>query len=495
MTPAPGIGPPAPSREESTVQRNSLTRFSGMGPATVRASARGPCHHALVLACLLATPALVVLDGFAVVVALPSIQRQLGASDAGAQLVVAAYMVAYAALLVTGGRLGDLYGRRRLLAGGLGAFGLMSLVAALASSEDVLILARLGQGAAAAMAYPQALGLLQVVFDGQERRVAQALFGVTLGTASAAAPVIGGLIVQAAGWRPIFLINIPITLAAVALIGFHVPQYRAAAGAPRVDLAGTTALTVGLVALVVPLTVGRELSWPAWVWPLLTLSGLAGGAFVLQERRARSPLVALDLFRTRAFSVGLVTTLACYAGQVSYFFELTLYLQRGVGLAPSAAGLVFAVSASGFCAAAAVSARLAARVRGQLPTLGAVILACGTAALALLAQMGPGLQVIVMLPIVGLIGAAFGLLIPVLIGVVLDEVPAAHAGAASGVLVTAQQVAGATGMALSGVLFYELLSRVAYAGAFGATLIFQVVLFAATAVLVQAIGRRTRAWV
>jgi MFS family permease len=494
MTPAPGIGPPAPSREESTVERNSLTRLSRMGSATVRASARGPGHHALVLACLLATQALVVLDAFAVVVALPSIQRQLGASDAGAQLVVAGYMVAYAALLVTGGRLGDLYGRRRLLASGLGAFGLMSLVAALAPSEDVLILARLGQGGAAAMAYPQALGLLQVVLDGRERRVAQALFGVTLGTASAAAPVVGGLIVQTAGWRPIFLINIPITLAAAAVIAFQVPEFGEGDRAPRLDLAGTAALTVGLVALVVPLTVGRELSWPAWAWPLLGLSGLASGAFVLHERRARSPLVAIDLFRTRVFGVGLLTTLVCYAGQVSYFFELTLYLQRGVGLAPTAAGLVFAVSASGFCAAAAVGARLTARVRRELLTVGAVTLACGTAMLALLAHLGPGPQVTAMLPVIGLIGAGFGLLIPILIGVVLDEVPAAHAGAASGVLVTAQQVAGAAGVALGGVLFYGLLPQAGYAGAFGGTLVFQVVLFTATALLVQAISRRTRPW-
>lgn len=474
------------------MQRNSLSRLSSIAPDIAAASARGPGHRTLVLACLLATPALVVLHGFAVVVALPSIQRQLGASDAGAQLVIAGYMVTYAALLVTGGRLGDLYGRRRLLAGGLGALGLTSLVAALAPSEHVLILARLGQGAAAAVAYPQALGLLQVVYDGRERRVAQALFGVTLGAASASAPVVGGLIVQAAGWRPIFLVNVPITLAAAALIGFLMPEFTAGGGARRLDMAGTAVLSVGLVALVVPLTIGRELGWPAWAWLLVALAGAAGGMFVLQERRVRSPLVALDLFEIRVFRIGLLTTLLCYGGQVSYFLELTLYLQRGVGLQALATGLVFAVGAMGFCICAVLGTQRSAAVRRQFLALGAVILACGTAALALLAQVAPGPGMAMMLPVIGLIGAGFGLVIPSLIDLVLDEVPAAHASEAAGVLLTTQQVAGAAGVALSGVLFFGLLPHVAYAAAFSWTLLLQVGLFAMTALMARAIPVRTR---
>ncbi len=269
-----------------------------------------------VLVILLAAPFLAVLDGFIVTIAVPSIQDRLHASNAGVQMVIAGYIVAYAAFLITGGRLGDVHGRRKLLVIGLGLFSVSSLLGAAAPDQATLIAARFLQGSAAALMYPQTLALIRVHFRGRDLTSAMAAFGIALGIASVAAQLAGGVLIQAdvlgLGWRSIFLVNLPISVGAAALVRLLVPE-SSTSPASRLDLGGLALVATGLLALVFPLIVGRELGWPWWTALLLAGATVIGLLFVAHERRlterGMGPLVPLDLFRVRAFAVGLVMTL------------------------------------------------------------------------------------------------------------------------------------------------------------------------------------------
>jgi MFS family permease len=443
-----------------------------------------------VLAILLAAPFLAVLDGFIVAIAVPSIQDQLHASDAAVQLVVAGYVVAYASFLIAGGRLGDIHGRRKLLVIGLCLFSATSLLAAMAPSQGVLVVARFLQGASAALMYPQTLALMRVHFHGRDLLSATAAFGVALGVASVAAQLLGGLILQAdilgLHWRAIFLVNVPIGIAAAGLTLVLVPESRSGR-AQRLDLVGVALVTTGLVALVFPLIVGRELGWAPWTWWLLGGAAVLGALFTAHERRLTdrggAPLVSFDLLGVRAFVVGLLMTLLLYAGQISFFLLLSLYLQHGLRLDPLTTGLVFAPVALGFFAASVTAPRLLSRLGRHVLTAGTLGLAASTGALAVLAMDGGGEPDLrPMLPVLFLIGTGYGLVIPTLLGVLLRAVPTDCEGGAAGVLVTTQ-----IGVALSGILFFGLLHQGGappYADSFAVALCFNVVLFLVTAVMV-----------
>jgi MFS family permease len=444
-----------------------------------------------VLAVLLAPPVLAVLDAFAVVIALPSIQRQLHTSIAGAQLVVAGYVVAYASVLITAGRLGDLHGHRRLLVVGLGLFLTTSLVAAAAPNQEVLIVARILQGAGAALMYPQTLALVRIHFRGQDLVLAMGAFGVALGLASVSAQLVAGLLLQAdllgLGWRAIFAINLPIGAAAAGLALLWIPE-SASGGRGRGDHVGGALLTAGLLAFVFPLVVGRDLGWPLWTWPVLAIAGGAGVAFVRHERRltdrAGAPLLSLHLFRIKTVVFGLLTTLTLYAGQLSFWVLLTWHLQNGLGLPPLTTGLVFAVTTTGFMLGAVSSPPLLDRINTHVLTLGALGLVLGAGTLGLIA--GAGGSILAMLPPLVVCGLGFGWIIPSLVTVILRGVPAGLEGAASGLLVTTQQVAGAVGLALTGILYFGLLHHAAQATrAFAIALGFNLVLFLITAGLIQ----------
>jgi MFS family permease len=446
-----------------------------------------------VLAVLLAGPFLAVLDGFVVIVAVPSIQDRLHATNAGVQLVVAAYATAYAALLVTGGRLGDIFGRRRLLLIGLGLFSAASLGAASAPNQEVLIAARTVQGGAAALMYPQALALIRINFRGRELALAMAWFGVVLGATAVVAQLIAGILVQAdvagLGWRPIFVVGLPVSVAAAVAVAV-VPESRAS-GSRHVDLAGVALMTICVGALVYPLTVGREDGWPLWTWAGLAGALAAGALLVARERNigraaGKRPLLDLDLFRIPAFTLGLWLTIVFYGGQLSFWILLTLYLQRGLELEPLMAGMVGAPVALGFLCASVAAPRL-------LPSAGPRILAPGSLALAgctgLLSAVavtagGRDAAIVEMVPVLFACGLGYGSVIPTLVGAVLRAMPAGLEGTASGVLITAQQVAGALGVALSGVLLFGLLQRAEpYSMSFAIAAGFNVVLFAAAGVL------------
>jgi EmrB/QacA subfamily drug resistance transporter len=404
-----------------------------------------------------------VLDFFIVNVAIPTTQRDLRASAAAIQFVVAGYGLAYGAGLITGGRLGDLYGRRRMFAIGMALFVLTSAACGLAPTAGVLVAARIMQGVAAALLVPQVLAIIGTAYPGAARARALNAYGLTLGLAAVFGQLIGGVLIQAnvagLGWRTCFLINLPIGLAALALTRRAVPESRSPHRS-RLDLTGTLLITLALTALVLPLVEGRQQGWPLWSWLSLAAAGPAGIAFVLQQRRAAgrggAPLVDLSLFRERAFTAGLLTQLVFFAGMASFFLVFALYVQQGRHLDALQAGLIFVPIGGGYLATSLASKRLSQLLGRQVIAAGGLVMGLALVALKVTAdRLGTGGNITWLIPSLLLDGAGMGLAIAPLAGTVLSRVRPEHAGAASGVLATTQQVGNALGVAVLGVVFFH----------------------------------------
>jgi EmrB/QacA subfamily drug resistance transporter len=404
------------------------------------------------------------VDFFIVNVALPTIDADLRASQPLLELVVSGYATAYALLLVLGGRLGDSVGRRRLFLVGMAAFTATSLACGLAPNAPMLVVARAAQGAAAAMMVPQVLATIQAATSGERRARALARYGATGGLAAVLGQVVGGLLVSAniggLGWRPIFLVNVPIGLAGLVLARRYVPDTRHGDPAP-IDLPGTALLGVTVLALLVPLTEGRSLRWPDWTIAALFLAPLVATAFWAVERRVerrgRTPLVPPSLVRHPTMQRGLLLAMPFFAGFGAFMFCYALLVQDGLHASALTAGLGLAPMAAAFLLASLSTSRLLARYGPKVLAAGGLLQALGLVALAVTVWQGwPHLAVIDLSP--GLIIAGFGqgLLMSPLFGVVLSQVPAAAAGAGSGVLTTTQQTALALGVATLGSLFLAL---------------------------------------
>jgi MFS family permease len=339
------------------------------------------------LVILLAGQAIASLDASILVVAAPSLRANLQASSAELQLIVAMYTLAFAALVVTGARLGDILGRRRAFVLGLAAFTLSSLAGGLAPGPPELIIARASQGAAAALMTPQVLSIIQVQFEGEQRARAIGAYSMILAVGVAAGQILGGLLVTAhlleAAWRPALLLNAPV--GAVLLLASRRALPRTAPGSrQRPDLSGIGLLAGAMLALIVPLSFGRGYGWPAWVWPCFAACALATAAFVAHEQRIRErggyPLFDLELFRLPGVAAGVIAVLlimSCYAG---FLLSLTLRLQSGLGFSPLHAGLTFALYASGFAIASLTWTGARSDLRERLPILGPLVM--GTALLA-----------------------------------------------------------------------------------------------------------------
>ncbi len=393
------------------------------------------------------------LDFFIVNVALPSMQADLHAEPSAVSLVVAGYGLTFAAGMITGGRLGDLYGRRRMFALGLVLFTATSAACGLAPSVGVLVAARLMQGGAGALLTPQVLAILGTVYTGRQRATAFAAYGLAMGIAGVLGQLVGGVLIQAnllgLGWRAIFLINVPIGLAARLLVTCVVPESRGAAA--RLDLTGAGLVTLAVSALVLPLIEGREHGWPTWTWVSLAVAPLLVTLFVRHQSRHRAPLVQLALFRDRSFAVGSLTALTFALVPAALFFVLALYLQQGRGFDALFSGTLFAAVGAGYFAAMVVAARLAVRLGRQILAAGALTVAAGCAALVCAARTPSSLELI---PGLVLVGFGIGLVLVPLASTVLASVDPLHAGSAAGVLTTAQQVGGSLGVAVIGVVFF-----------------------------------------
>jgi DHA2 family methylenomycin A resistance protein-like MFS transporter len=398
---------------------------------------------------------LVQLDVSIVNVALPQMGRQLGAGLAALQWVVDAYTLGFAALLLSGGALGERLGARAVFLAGLLLFALASLGCALAPGVAALNLARLAQGAGAALLLPNSLAILHAAYADDRAGLAWAVGCWTAagGVSIAAGPLLGGLLLALAGWRAVFWINLPLCLAGFWLAWRVVPATPPRAPGRGFDLAGQLLAIVALGALVGAVIEAPQLGWNApAVLAALAAAVLAGAAFVRVERRAAAPMLPLALFARRGFSgpvlFGALVNLSYYG----VVFVLSLYLQGVRGMTPWQAGLTFLPLTATFIVANLASGALAARTGPRAPMLlGALVGGAGYALLALLG-VSAGAGFLDMLPGLLLIPAGMGLAVPAMTGAILAGVGPGRAGVASAVLNTARQVGGAVGVALLGAL-------------------------------------------
>jgi EmrB/QacA subfamily drug resistance transporter len=451
----------------------------------------------LALAVVVTAAFLGTLDLFIVNLALPAIQTGLNASFAQVQLVMAGCSMAYAVCLITGGRLGDIFGRKRVFLLGMAGFTLTSALCGLAPSPEALIAARVLRGLAGALTSSQVLAIIQVTFPAEERGRAFGVYGMVQGAASLTGIMLGGLLVQSnlfgLSWRPIFLVQLPVG-ALTFFGGLVLIRESRSPSAKRLDLGGVALSSVALFLLVYPLIKGREAGWPAWAFACLAGAPVVLAVFAFHERRVLkrcgSPLVELALFRNRAFVVGLATTLAFCSGLSAFYLTVTLFLQRGLGASPTAASLAFAPFAVGYLLASGTAGRLSNRV---LP-VGAATMTVALSWLILLAQVkGQALTVVELMPVLLVYGVGQGLVFPRLISAALSRVRVADAGSASGVLTTVQQVAYSLGVAVIGSVFFSVLGHGAapepHAAALSAALLCNVVLLLLTFLLTVRLRR------
>ncbi|MFH8218552.1 MFS transporter [Streptomyces sp. NPDC018057] len=447
-------------------------------PATATAP---PALSGLGLFTVLLGAALPLIDFFIVNVALPTMGRDLHAGEAVLELVVAGYGVAYAVLLVLGGRLGDLFGRRRLFLGGMAAFGLTSLACGLAPDAWSLVGARVAQGAAAAAMLPQVLATIQAATAGPRRARAMGLYGATAGLSMVAGQILGGVLVAAdlwgTGWRSVFLVNVPVAAVGLVLAARAVPETRSQRPEP-VDGPGTVLLAASLLTLLVPLTEGRAAHWPLWTWLSLAAFPAVAGWFYAVERRAdragRTPLVPPSLFRLVSLRRGLALIVPFSIGFSGFMFVIAVALQQGARLGPVRAGLALAPMAVVFFLVSLAGPRLVARFGTRVVTAGAVVQFVGVGLLALAVHGSwPHVGFVELLPGAAVAGAGQALQLPVIFRIILSEVPTARAGVGSGVMVTAQQSSLALGVATLGTLFLSLVPGLGMGGALVTTLLVQ----------------------
>ncbi len=426
------------------------------------------------LAVILAAAFLVALDFFVVNVSIPSIRTSLHASFAEVQLVIASYGLTYSVLLISGGRLGDIYGRKKMFLWGVTAFTAASMLCGFAPSAGFLIAARALQGVSGAMLFPQVLAIMQVTFPQSERAKAFGLFGTVIGTSSFSGNVLGGLIVSAnlfdLSWRPIFLINLPIGIATVFAATKFIKESRSPK-ARRLDLGGVAILTLALSLLLYPLIQGREAGWP--LWSLLCMAAFVPMLFLFVQYEKRvtasggSPLVELDLFHDRSFVIGLFSGMCFFSGAAAFFLISTVFLQNGLGYTPKEAGLTFAWFAIAFLGSSLASVRIQPKLGSRIINLGAAMMIVGLSALLLLtASRGASLTGLELAPVLLIYGTGQGFVMPTLISTVLINIKGHNAGSASGVLSTVQQASFATGVAVIGTVFFSVLGTETSTAAF-----------------------------
>jgi EmrB/QacA subfamily drug resistance transporter len=403
------------------------------------------------------------LDNTIVNIAIPSIQLDLGSSYSAIQWLTAGYALAFAVLLITGGRLGDVVGYKKLFLTGVAGFTIASLLSGLAWSTEVLIGARLLQGAMAALMVPQVMSLMQVMYKPKERGAVMGLFGAIGGLAASLGPVIGGLLIQAniAGldWRPIFLINIPIGLFAFFAAIKFLPNGKSPHPL-KLDVFGTGLIIVALGLLLFPLIEGRELDWPVWVFVMMAVSIPVFALFwwwqLKKNQKDGSPLIIPSLFKANSFRVGLMVNVVFEMIMLGFFFTFTLVLQIGLGYKvleaaltglPTAVGISFSI---GFLAQ-----KLTKKLGRYTMTLGTVIMAIGLLAIVfVLALSGQQTQPWQFIPGLLLTGTGMGLIMGLMFSVTLKDVDTKHAGSASGTLNAVSQLGGAIGIAVVGVIFF-----------------------------------------
>lgn len=455
----------------------------------------GRMRTAALISLLLAS-AMELVDTSIVNIALPSIEADLGATGAQLQWMVAAYPLAFAVALITGSRLGDAFGRKRLFVIGMIAFTLTSAACGFAPDAATLIGFRVLQGFGAAAMVPQVLSNIQVMYAPHERATAMGAFTALAGLAVVIGPVLGSVLTEAdiagTGWRAIFLVNVPLGIGALLAAVRFIPESRSPRR-PDLDLFGVITLALGLLCVLYPLTLGREQGWPVWIFVMI-----AGGLLVLTwfarqqrrtERAGREPLVALSLFSVRSFAGANGVLMVLFVAMSAFFLAQTIFLQAGLGwsvLKAGLAGIPFAIATSAMAGYGVTV--LAGRIGRRVLQLGAVVLGTGALVFAVTAHLAdPTTSVWAFLPAFVLTGCGFGLLVGPVGMFAVQDVPVDRAGSASGLFSTATQLSQAIGVSVLGTVFFEVVearapgapSEVFAAG-------FQVVLLIVAALMVVA---------
>ncbi|KAB0655800.1 MFS transporter [Burkholderia diffusa] len=431
-------------------------------PAGTAAKAPPRSHHGWALVVLLVGAILPPLDYFIVNLALPAIRDGIGARPSELQLVVSAYACANAVVQITGGRLGDLYGRKRMFMIGMAGFVVASTLCGLAGSGAVLVGGRVLQGLFAAVLAPQVLATIRSVFSPQEQVRVMGFYGFVFGLAAVIGQLGGGALISlhpfGLGWRAIFLVNVPIGVFALLGSWRFIPESRPPRG-QRIDVPGTVLLSLFLLMLVYPLTHGREAGWPLWM--VACIAGalpMLGALLAVEARRiagGRDPLLDVRLLRNPVVVLGLTLAFLFYMLS-AFFLSYGIYLQGCLDWSPLASGLAILPLGIGFLASPLLMPRLVDRFGGhRVLMLGFAMLAAGVATAAALAgehAPGPGFYAGV-----AAIGIGQGLVLPSVVRIVLAEVDAARAGVASGMVSTMLQIGAAVGAATLGGLFFARL--------------------------------------
>ncbi|TMV90818.1 MFS transporter [Thioclava sp. BHET1] len=402
-------------------------------------------------------------------VALPSMQSELSAAPNMIEWIVAGYTFSFALLLLPAGRMGDLFGRRRLFASGIVIFTLASLICGLAPGIDTLIAARVLQGLGAAIMTPQTLALVPALFPPEQRGSAFGLFALTAGLASVTGPILGGVLIGAdifgLTWRPIFLVNIPIGV--LALIGALTVVPKAEGNRKLgIDFVGIVLAALAMLAVLVPLVEAPSLGWQLWMAPLLILALPLGWAFVrwqmYQEARSRPQLLPMRLLRTGPFLTGSLLNAVLFTAVPSYFFTIALYLQSGYGLSALDSGLTTIPFPLGVLAASAVTGWFGSRwvrwrVMGGAALLGIGFLGQGWAVWG----MGEQISWLRMAPWFFLGGLGLGNTVSPLFQIALSAADSNDSGSASGAVQAIRQLGISFGIAIVGAIFFTLLGGTA----------------------------------
>jgi EmrB/QacA subfamily drug resistance transporter len=422
----------------------------------------------LILFVILAAECMDLLDATIVNVASPSIRLDLHATSTQLQWIVGGYALAFSVGLVTGGRLGDIFGRRRLFILGAAGFTAASMACGFASSPTMLIAFRLAQGAFGALMIPQGLGVIKEVFSAEELPKAFAIWGPVMGLAAVFGPIVGGALVSGdlfgTEWRSIFFVNLPLGLAGMLGAYLVMPESRS----PRkltVDFGGAALFTVAAVLLVYPLIQGREAGWPAWAFASMAVSAVAFVGFAFYERRRQArggdPLVVPSVFSKPGYVGGSMIILVLFSGMAGVLLIPTLYFQIALHYSPIHSGLTLVPWAIGTSIGAGLSGGWLGPKYGR-PVIqgGAVVLFGGIAwMVAAIHSNGASLTSWDLAPAEFLLGVGIGLLIAPLFSIILAAVSNEEVGSASGVLNAIQQLGSAVGVAVIGTVFFSVLKH------------------------------------
>lgn len=401
------------------------------------------------------------LDFFIVNVALPAVKTGLHATAGQLQFVVVGYGATYAVLVVTGGRLGDIYGRKRMFIGGMLLFTIASGICGLSSNIHLLIVARIVQGLAAAVLAPQVLSSIRIIFPPEEQVKAMGLFGATFGLASIAGQLLGGVLIRAKPfgftWETVFIINIPVGLLTILLAVLVLPETRHPKR-PTLDVPGMFLISGVLFLLIYPLIAGREAGWPWWVFVVMGMAAPVLLLFIRVEKRTvaqqRDPLVDLALFNDKPFVNGL-GIIFLFNATAAFFMVYPIYLQNGLHYDVLQAGMAVLPYAAGFFLGPFSSPWLARRLGKGIVLLALALLVLGFGMVVVHISLygTPGILLYCGLFLAGI---GHGIVLPSLVRITLAPVIREKAGMAAGIVSTAIQMGSAVGVAVIGTIFFSV---------------------------------------